>query len=59
VQILEVGALARAAGRLAEPEMLGGLDLDDIGAPVGELAGSRRPGAHASQVQHGEACESL
>ena len=30
------------------------LDLDDLGAPVGELAHGGRSGAHARQVEDGE-----
>ena len=52
VQVLEVGALARAAHRLLRPGRR--FDLDDVGAPVGELARASRPGPHAGEVEDGE-----
>ena len=51
VQVLEVGALARAARSLAAALVRRHLDLDDVGAPVGELAHAGRAGAHAGQVE--------
>ena len=35
----------------------GGLDLDDVGAPVRELAHGGRAGAHPGEIEHGEARE--
>ena len=40
----------RAAGRIG----LAHLDLDDVGAPIGELAHAGRAGAHPRQVEHDE-----
>ena len=53
MQVLEVGALARPAHRLFQSGRR--LDLDDIGAPVGELAHAGRSRAHAGQIEHREA----
>ena len=52
MQVLEVGALARAAHRLFRPGRR--FDLDDVGAPVGELARASRPCPHAGEVEDGE-----
>src|SRR5262249_23856941 len=55
VQVLEVGTVARAAGGVAGPFQLGRrLNLDDVGAPVGELAHAGRARAYPGQVQDGE-----
>src|ERR1700685_3524540 len=35
------------------------IDLDDIGAPVRELAHAGRPGADAGEIEHGEAGQGL
>ena len=35
------------------------IDLDDIGAPIGQLPHAGRPGAHTGQVEHGEAGQGL
>ncbi len=35
------------------------IDLDDIGAPVGELAHAGRPRPDPGQIQHGEAGQGL
>ena len=59
VQVLEVGALARAARRVAARRVRRHLDLDDIGAPVGELAHAGRARPHAGQVENGEARKRL
>src|SRR6185437_740329 len=50
VQVLEVGIAARAARALALFQMRRGLDLDDVGAPIGELAHASGAGAHAGQI---------
>ena len=42
LKILEIGAFARTARALAFDQMGRRLDLDDIGAPVGELADAGR-----------------
>ena len=57
VQVLEVGALARATRPLAAGQRLGQLDLDDVGAPVGQLAHRGRAGPHLGQVDHPEPLE--
>ncbi len=57
VKVLEIGIVARgeiglvAVGGIA----LAHLDLDHVGAPVGELARAGRPGARPRQVDHLEA----
>ena len=55
VQVLEIGAVAPAAGRV--DQLAGGLDLDDLGAPIGELAHRRWPGAMRRQVDDAEVIE--
>ena len=58
VQVLEVRALARAAELL--PAILKNcVDLDDIGAPVRQLAYAGRTGPDAGEVEHSEAGEGL
>ncbi len=52
VQVLEVGAMAAAGVVLLGHRHL---DLDDIGAPVGELPHADRPAAHPREVEHLEA----
>ena len=58
VEIGKIRPVARPAhvGRL---DVLGRLDLDHVRAPVGELAHACRPGAHAREVENGEARKSL
>ena len=51
VQVLKIRAVVRAAHRLRSPAAL---DLDDIGAPVGELPHAGRAGAHPRQIEHRE-----
>ena len=55
VQILEIGAVAAAAGRVGM--LAGRLDLDDIGAPIGELPHRGRTGAMRGQIDHPVAVE--
>lgn len=55
VQVLEIGALAGAARLLTAGVVGQGIDLDDIGAPVGQLTDGRRSRANAGQVKHSEA----
>jgi hypothetical protein len=50
VQVLHVGAVARAAHALVRIDPGRRLDLDDVGAEVGELAHAGRSRAHARQV---------
>jgi hypothetical protein len=59
VQILKVGALARAARLLAGGVFQQGVDLDDIGAPIRELPHAGRPGADTGEIKHGEAGQRL
>ena len=54
VQILKVKALASRAGDIA-PRFARRLDLDHIGAPIGELAHRCRPGASMTEVENSEA----
>src|SRR4029453_2028112 len=54
MQVLEVWSVARPA----HVHVAGAgrhLDLDAVGAPIGEVAHRRRTGAYARQVEHGEA----
>ena len=57
VQILEIAAVAGAANRVAALQPLRRFDLDDIGAPIGELARAGRPRTHPRQIEHGEMIE--
>jgi hypothetical protein len=57
VEVHEVGAVARAAHRLAFLQRLRHLDLDDVGAPVGELADRGRARPDPREVEHDEARE--
>ena len=57
VQVLKVAAFARAAHRLFHARRR--FDLDDVGAPIGELAHAGRPRSHAGQVENGKARESF
>ena len=59
LKILEVGAFARTARTFAFGEMRRRLDLDDVGAPIGELAHASRARAHARQIEDGKAGKSL
>src|SRR4029079_1783241 len=51
-------ALARAADAFALVHRCRHLDLDDLRAPVGELANCRRAGADAGEIEDGEVRES-
>src|SRR5258707_38912 len=51
--------LAGSDQRLADFQMSRGFDLDDIGAPVGELAHAGRTRAHPGQIQHRETRKGL
>ena len=57
VQVLKVAAFARAAHRLFDAGR--GLDLDDIGAPVGKLAHAGRSRSDAGQIENGETRKSF
>ena len=59
VQILEVGTLARPAHPLAALFVRRHLDLDDIGAPIGQLPHAGGAGPHAGQIEHGKARKRL
>src|ERR1019366_3902446 len=59
MQVLEIRPLAWAARALAFLQTLRRLDLDDVGAPIGELAHASRPGTHAREVENGEAGKGL
>src|SRR5204862_727863 len=52
VQVLEIEAVAPRAGHIAA--VAARFDLDDLGAPIGELAHRGRPGAGMRQIEHGE-----
>jgi hypothetical protein len=52
MQVLKIRSVARPAHRLFGVRRR--LDLDDIGAPIGELARAGRPGPHPRQIEHGE-----
>src|SRR4051794_16451694 len=55
VQILEIGTVAAAAGRIGM--LAGRLDLDDIGAPIGKLSDGGRPRPMRGQIDHPVAVE--
>ena len=52
VQVLHVVAVPRPAHGLIRIETGRALDLDHVGAEVGQDAGAGRPGAHAGEVEH-------
>ena len=54
VQVLEIGTQAWATERVIAFHGLGKLDLDGVGAPVGQLPHTGRPGPHPGEVQYGE-----
>ena len=54
MEILEIEPFAPRAGHVAAV-IAALLDLDDIGAPIGELADRSRPGAGMSEVEDGKA----
>ena len=56
VQILEIRPVARPA-HVALGDAGRHLDLDAVGAPIGEIANGGRAGAHPRQVEHGKAGE--
>ena len=55
VQVEEVGAVRATPPIASSSPLLRHLDLDDVGAPIGEMPRRRRPGARARQVDHLEA----
>ena len=57
MQVLEIRAVARTTQTFRRFQVFGELDLDDIGAPIGQLAHGSRAGAHAGQIENGEALE--
>jgi hypothetical protein len=59
VEVLKVRPMARAARRIAGFHMRRGLDLDHIGAPIGELAHRRGAGPNPCQIENGEPFERL
>src|SRR5712672_2514606 len=59
VQVLEIRPLARAARRLAALELRRRLDLDHVGAPVGELTHAGRPRANPGEVEDGKTRKGL
>ena len=58
MQVLEIGPVPRTA-HVALVETWWKFDLDDIGAPVGQLPRRRRPGPHPRQIEHLETGECL
>ena len=56
MQVLEIEPVAPRAGDIA-PRLARRLDLDDIGAPIGELADRGRPGAGMTQIENGKTGE--
>src|SRR5262249_46365949 len=57
MQVLEIRALACTTQTFRRVQVFGELDLDDIGAPIGQLAHRGRAGAHAGKIGHYEAME--
>src|SRR4029077_6689606 len=54
MQVLEIEALAPRAGNIASRSRRR-LDLDHVGAPIGELADGGGPGTGVTQIENGEA----
>src|SRR6185312_4206774 len=59
MQVLEVGVAARTARPFAFFQMRRRFDLDDVGAPVGELAHASRAGPDAGEIEDGKAGQGL
>jgi hypothetical protein len=59
MQVLEVGPVARPAEAIVAVAGLRQLDLDHVGAPVGELPHGRWPRARPRQIEDGEAGQGL
>ena len=57
MQVLEVGAAAGAEDGARVFGVDGHLDPDHVGAPVGELADARGPGACHGEVDHPDVVE--
>ena len=57
VQVLEVRPVPCAAHAAGLVDRFRCLDLDDVGAPVRELAHGGRSGTHTGEIEHREACE--
>src|SRR5947209_5748092 len=55
LQILEIRPVSRPAKRITALEAFGHFDLNDVGAPISELAHGRRAGAHAGEVENANA----
>ena len=55
VQVLKIRAVPGAAEPFAGLQVRGQLHLDDVGPPVRELTSRGGTGAHAGEVEHGEA----
>src|SRR5215472_5914381 len=56
MQVLEIEAIAAGAGDIAS-RLTRWLDLDHIGAPIGELTNRRRTGTGMTQIEDGKAGE--
>src|SRR5207253_2433646 len=54
MQVLEIEPVAPRAGHVASG-LARLLDLDHVGAPIGELPNRSRPGAGMTQIENGEA----
>ncbi len=54
MQVLEISAMAWAARLLRTGVIAQGIDLDDVGAPIRELADSRGAGSHPGQIKDGK-----
>src|SRR5215212_1950712 len=59
MQVLEVRTLARTPWGIPAFFPLRHFDLDDIGAPIGQLTHGRGPGADPRQIKHGKTSKSL
>src|SRR5262249_29152903 len=59
VQVVEVRPLARPTETFTGLGVRRHLDLDDVGAPVGELAHAGGTGAHAGEIEDREPGQSL
>ena len=54
MNVLEIWTVTGPTHAAFRVHITGGLDLDDIRTPVGELTHSRGPSPHTCQIEHGE-----
>ncbi len=54
MKVLKIGTIARAAWRFSGEEASGWLDLDHVGAPIGQLSHCSRTGSDLGEVKNRE-----